>query len=59
LTQEDANEARERIERNERGYREGVAVIDNEARWTKEGEAALSSAKVYMTSNIGMVGAAP
>ena len=51
LTDEEAHEARGRIERNARGYAEGVAVVDAGARWTEAGEAALASAKAYMAQH--------
>ena len=52
LSDEEAHEARELIKRNERGYLEGVAVVDSGARWTKAGEAALASAKAYMSTQL-------
>jgi hypothetical protein len=52
LTEPEANEARALIKLNERGYAQGVAVVDSDARWTKPGEAALASAKAYMTSQL-------
>ncbi len=54
LTEAETSEARSLIKRNERGYAEGVAVVDSDARWTKPGEAALSSAKAYMTTQLGL-----
>jgi hypothetical protein len=51
LTEQEASEARKLIKRDERGYLEGAAVVDRDARWTKAGKAALASAKVYMTRN--------
>jgi HEXXH motif-containing protein len=51
LTEEEMHEARERIERNARGYAEGVAVVEANARWTEAGEIALKSAKVYMNAH--------
>jgi len=51
LTEEETYDARERIARNARGYVEGVAVVDGNARWTEAGEAALRSAKAYMNSH--------
>ena len=51
LTQEEAHDARRRIRSNAQGYAEGVAVVDSDARWNPPGEAALASAKAYMTAH--------
>jgi hypothetical protein len=52
LTEAEATEARALIERDRRGYAQGVAVVDCDARWTEPGQAALSSAKAYMTAQL-------
>jgi hypothetical protein len=52
LSDEEAHETRELIKRNEQGYLEGLAVVDSGARWTRAGEAALASAKVYMSTQL-------
>ena len=50
LTEEEAREARQRIERNALGYAEGAAVIEGNARWTDEGRAAFASARSHMAN---------
>jgi hypothetical protein len=56
LTEEETREARELIERNARGYSEGVAVVEAEARWTEVGEAALRCAEAYMDTALAARG---
>ena len=52
LTEAETSEARSLIERNQRAYAQGMAVVDGDARWTKSGEAALSLAKAYMRTQL-------
>jgi HEXXH motif-containing protein len=52
LTADEAREAGALIERNRRGYRDGVTVIEDGARWTDAGKTALLSAKSYMSAQL-------
>jgi hypothetical protein len=49
LTYEEEQVAREEQERHMHYYARGAAVIEAHARWTEVGEAALNSARAYMT----------
>jgi HEXXH motif-containing protein len=50
LTYEEDQVAREEQERHMHYYARGAAVIEAHARWTEAGEAALNSARTYMTT---------
>ena len=50
LTKEETEEARDLISRNARGYADGFAVVERDARWTEAGGAALQSAQLYMSA---------
>jgi HEXXH motif-containing protein len=50
LTYEEEQVAREEQERHMHYYARGAAVIETHARWTEVGEAALNSARAYMTT---------
>ena len=50
LSHEEEREAREATERYARHFHEGLAVIDEHARWTEVGESAFGAARRYMAT---------